>query len=302
VESDSRVCRELDFLLPDSAANKRAADFLRREHGFSYSSIVRMRHEPTSLLLNGEPIRTIDRLRPGAVLTVRIFDSAGFEEPRPDLSVPVIYEDDDIIVFDKPSGMACHTAKGHPNDTLANFYASRCPGTKFRVLGRLDMYTSGLVLAAKNARAAQALTDSAILKEYVAVLCGCPSSPDGTIDAPIDDRDPEVRRRSVSDSGRAAITHYSTIDNANGYTLVLATPETGRTHQLRVHFSYVGAPLAGDELYGGNCEYISRQALHRRRLAFLHPVTGRALEFVSKLPPDILKLMELTGLSNIRQF
>lgn len=293
---EKKLCRELCYTVPDSGANKRACDFLRRDMGYSYSSIVRMRHEPASLLLNGEPIRTIDRLRPGAVLTVRLFDRAGFETPRADLAVPIVYEDDDIIVFDKPAGIACHTAKGHPDDTLANFYAAHCPGSRFRILGRLDKDTSGLVLAAKNARSAQALTDSHIDKEYLALLCAVPFPLEGTIDAPIEDRDPELRRRFVCETGRPSVTNYRVLRENGGRCLVLAKPETGRTHQLRVHFSYVGSPLAGDELYGGDSEAICRQALHRSRLSFIHPVTGQALDLTSPMPVDMMAACTFYGL------
>lgn len=227
---------------------------------------------------------------------MRIFDSPGYELPRPDLAVPVIYEDDDAILFDKPAGMPCHVSKGHPDDTLANFYAAHCPGSKFRVLGRLDKDTSGLVLATKNARAAQFLTDSRIFKEYAAILCGVPDK-SGCIDAPIEDRDPGLRRRYVSDGGRPSITRYRVICSSGGRSLVSACPETGRTHQIRVHFSYADAPLAGDALYGGDCEAIGRQALHRRMLRFIHPVTGETMSFSSDIPADMLSAAEYYRLS-----
>lgn len=282
--------RKLDYAIPASAGGKRAADWLRREHGYSYGAVVKLRHNPDCLLLDGAPIRTIDPLKSGSTLTVLIPDREAAEAPCPELGIPVIYEDEDLIVFDKPAGIPCHPSKGHGTGTLANFYAAVCPGSRFRVIGRLDKDTSGLVLAAKNAYAAKTLTDYPPEKEYLAVLTGIPEEREGTVDLAIDDRDPENQRRFVSEEGRPSRTDYRILAEGGGYSLALVSPKTGRTHQIRVHFSAIGCPLAGDLLYGGNPALIRRHALHRSRIVFLHPVTGERLEFSSPLPEDMADL------------
>ncbi|HNW04285.1 MAG TPA: RluA family pseudouridine synthase, partial [Oscillospiraceae bacterium] len=208
--------RRLDYPVPEDANGKRAADWLRRERGYSYGAIVKLRHNPGCLLQDGAPIRTIDPLKSGAVLTVLVPDREAAEIPCPELCVPVLYQDEDVVVFDKPAGVPCHPSKGHGNGTLANFYAALCPGSRFRVLGRLDKDTSGLVLAAKNAYAAKVLTDRPPQKEYLAVLTGVPGDREGVIDLPIDDRNPENRRRFVSEEGRPAETAYRILAEGNG--------------------------------------------------------------------------------------
>ncbi len=282
--------RKLEYSLPADAEGKRAADWLRREQGFSYGAVVKLRHNPDCLLLNGAPIRTIDPLRSGSVLTVLLPDREAAESPCPELGIPILYQDEDIIVFDKPAGIPCHPSKGHGTGTLANYYAAVCPGSRFRILGRLDKDTSGLVLAAKNACAAKILTDRPPEKEYLAVLTGIPKAREGTIDLAIDDRDPENRRRFVSEEGRPSRTDYRILAEGGGYSLALASPKTGRTHQIRVHFSAIGCPLAGDTLYGGDPALIQRHALHRSRIVFTHPLTGERMEFSSPLPEDMANL------------
>ncbi|HPD88196.1 MAG TPA: RluA family pseudouridine synthase [Oscillospiraceae bacterium] len=282
--------RKLDFSIPEDADGKRAADWLRREQGFSYGAVVKLRHNPDCLLLDGAPIRTIDPLRNGSLLTVFIPDREAAEVPCPELDIPILYQDEDLIVFDKPAGVPCHPSKGHGTGTLANFYAAVCPGSRFRILGRLDKDTSGLVLAAKNACAAKTLTDHPPEKEYLAVLTGVPKEREGTIDLAIDDRDPENRRRFVSEEGRPSRTDYRILAEGGGYSLALVSPKTGRTHQIRVHFSAIGCPLAGDALYGGDRTLIQRHALHRSRIVFTHPLTGERMEFTSPLPEDMASL------------
>ena len=167
--------RRLEYIIEQKDEGRRACDFLRREQHFSYALIVKLRHAPESLRLDGEFIRTIDRLKAGSVLSVTLPETAGEAAPNGKISVSVMYEDEDIVVFDKPAGVPVHPSKGHQTDTLANLYAAKYPGSRFRVIGRLDMDTSGVVLAAKNAHAAAVLTDSEIKKGYIAVTEGVPA-------------------------------------------------------------------------------------------------------------------------------
>ena len=152
------------------------------------------------------------------------------------------------------------------------------------------MDTSGLVVVAKNIHSAAVLTDAQMQKEYIAIAEGTPKEQSGIIDEPIDDSDPSACRRFVGESGKPSYTEYSVIATGDDIFAAKVLPKTGRTHQIRVHFSYIGYPLCGDELYGGKRVLIERQALHRCRLAFEHPVTGEKMEFVSPLPKDMEKL------------
>ena len=284
--------RILEYIITDEHDGKRACDFLRRNENFSYALIVKLRHSPDSLKLDGEFIRTVDRLKAGSVLTVEIPETSGGDEPNFELDIPKLYEDDDIIVFDKPAGVPVHPSKGHQTDTLANYCAAHYPCSKFHAIGRLDMDTSGLVLVAKNSHAAAVLTDAEMEKEYIAVAEGEPVAMLGTIKVPIDDTNPEAHRRFVAAGGRAAVTDYEVFAKGENLFAALVRPKTGRTHQIRVHFSFMGNPLAGDELYGGSRTLISRHALHRSRLAFAHPVTGELLSFSSKPPEDMQRLID----------
>ncbi len=283
--------RILEYKITNEHDGKRACDFLRRNEHFSYALIVKLRHRRESLKLDGKVIRTIDKIKAGSVLTVELPEIAGNESPNFELVIPKVYEDDDIIVFDKPPGVPVHPSKGHQTDTLANYCAAHYLCSKCRVIGRLDMDTSGLVLMAKNAYAASVLTASEVEKEYIAIAEGKPDSIFGKIDAPIDDTNPAAHRRFVSKEGRTAVTDYEVFAIGENLFAARVRPKTGRTHQIRVHFSYMGNPLAGDELYGGSKELISRHALHRNKLAFLHPVTGVGLSFESDLPKDMQELV-----------
>lgn len=293
---------------------RRVEDFLRRQ-GFSSRSLTRLRKTPGGLLLNGRPVRTVDVVREGDLL------EAAFPEDSPDSrlavsSVPVeiVYEDGDLLVYNKPPGMACHTARGQYTDTLANVFAGYCRqrglSLAFRPVNRLDKDTSGLVLCAKNPRAAQwfsgvplpngrgravALTTRpGVEKVYLALLCGELSCDAGTIDAPIGQPDPGDNRRRVWEGGQSAVTHYRVLARSGGCTLAAVRLETGRTHQIRVHFSHLGYPLAGDRLYGGDLSVLERQGLHCIGMSF-ESLEGEPAALTAPLWPDIRRAMDALG-------
>ncbi|MBQ3560800.1 MAG: RluA family pseudouridine synthase, partial [Oscillospiraceae bacterium] len=254
--------------------------------------IVKMRHTENSLLLDGVPIRTIDRIKAGSVLKAYIPEGESYFTPIPDLEITTLFEDEDIVVFDKPVNMPVHPSKNHQTDTVANYCAARYGNAKFHVVGRLDMDTSGIIVIGRHSHAAAVLTKNGGEKEYIAIVEGVLENPCGTINAPIDDSDPAVHKSFIAESGQPSVTEYETIAANGVLTAVRVRPKTGRTHQIRVHFAHIGHPLCGDELYGGSLEYISRQALHRSRMVFEHPINGTVLEFKSELPEDMQKLME----------
>ncbi len=215
-----------------------------------------------------------------------------------EMPLAIVYEDNDLIVVDKPAGLAVHPAPGHPSHTLVNAILAHCPqlasvGGSLRpgIVHRLDKDTSGLMLIAKNDRARLKLQsqikERSILKRYLVLARGRLAPERGTIEAPIG-RDPRNRKRmAIVAAGREAITHYRVLRYLNNYTLLEVTPETGRTHQIRVHLSAIGYPVVGDALYGAKSPFLGRQFVHASYLRFEHPSSGRVVEFTSELPPDL---------------
>lgn len=223
----------------------------------------------------------------GDEITLRIEDTS-LLEPNGKLDVPVAFENENLIVFNKPAGMPVHPSIKHQGDTLGNFFAYLYPDLTFRPVNRLDRDTSGLCIIAKNAHSAN-LLQGACEKVYYAAVHGI-TEQSGTIDAPIARQQESIILRCVRSDGQRAVTHYTRINSCELYSLEEIHLETGRTHQIRVHFSYIGHPLAGDDMYGGLREHISRQALHCGELSFNEPLTGEKITVTAPLPEDILSL------------
>ncbi len=221
-------------------------------------------------------------------------------EPLAPEAIPltIIYEDDDLLAIDKPAGLTIHPAPGHPSHTLVNAILSRFPnlpdtGDPLRpgIVHRLDKDTSGVMVVAKNSMAQLNLINQfktrSVAKTYLVLVKGYLTPEDGVIEAPIG-RDPRNRKRmAVVAEGREARTGYHVIQYMGNYTLLEVKPETGRTHQIRVHLSAIGYPVVGDSLYGVKSAHLSRQFIHASRLGFHLPSTGEYVEFTSDLPPDL---------------
>ncbi|MCK4368694.1 MAG: RluA family pseudouridine synthase [Dehalococcoidales bacterium] len=218
----------------------------------------------------------------------------------------IIYEDDDLLAVDKPAGLAVHPAPGHPSHTLVNAILSHFPhladisdSLRPGVVHRLDKDTSGVMLVAKNSAAqadlAQQFKSHSVTKAYLVLVKGKLTPENGVIEADIG-RDPRNRKRmAVVAEGREARTGYRVVKYIGDYTLVEVMPETGRTHQIRVHLSAIGFPVVGDKVYGVKSPYLSRQFMHACRLGFKLPSSGEYVEFKSELPPDLEQALEDIG-------
>lgn len=287
--------RELIFTVPDKYSDKPVLYFLKGGLGFSTRIVQTLRHTGGALLLNGEPVRVVDKARSGDVLRVLLPEKSEppllWDEP-----LDIVFEDADCLVINKPAGISVHPTRNHPNGTLANAVAAymiRCgaEGSAARAVGRLDKGTSGLILFAKNSYAASVLNGK-IEKIYIA-LAGAHLPESGTVDAPIYRPDPQKTLRAAGQTGDSAVTHFRALSYCGDFTLLEVRIETGRTHQIRVHMQYLGAPLVGDDMYGGRLtENLKRPALHCKALSFIHPVTGERMSFEAKLPDDIAKELE----------
>lgn len=220
-----------------------------------------------------------------------------------EIPLTIIYEDDDLLVVDKPADTTVYPAPGHPSHTLMNAVLAHCPeiadidsSVRPGIVHRLDKDTSGLMVVAKNKAAqlylAAQMKRRSMQKRYLVVVRGHPKQAEGTIEAPIGRHPKDRKRMAVIPQGREARTSYRVVRRLDGYSLVEATLQTGRTHQIRVHFSSIGCPVAGDAAYGVRLPYLGRQFLHAYLLGFRLPSTGEYMEFTSQLPADLERALD----------
>ena len=292
--------RILTYSISEHDARLRIEQFLRRR-GFSGQNLTDLRKIPGSVCVNQTPCILKTVLHPGDILTVTITTTSSSPNILPiPLPFDLVYEDEDLLVVNKPAGMPVHpSAKNHDN-TLANalawYYQEQGLPFVFHCTNRLDRDTSGLVLVARHSysatRIAQMTKDREIHREYRAIVRGIPSPSEGTIDAPLGRKVGSIIERTVDfEQGEPAITHYQVVESKNGHSLLALQLETGRTHQIRIHLKHLGYPLVGDYLYNPDMEFIKRQALHAYRLRFSHPVTGEKMEFTAPLPEDMKAIL-----------
>ena len=258
------------------------------------------------ITVNGQKTKPGHRLSPGDTIDIDIPPTPPQELKPEAIPLKIIYEDDDLLVVDKPAGLTVHPAPGHPAHTLVNAILAHFPhladmGDSLRpgVVHRLDKDTSGVMLVAKNSQAqadlAKQFKAHSVTKAYLALVKGKLEPEEGVIEADIG-RDPRHRQKmAVVAEGREARTDYRVIEYIGGYTLLEIMPETGRTHQIRVHLAAIGFPVVGDKVYGVEAKHLSRQFLHASRLGFKLPSTGEYVEFESELPEDLKKALEAIG-------
>ena len=268
--------------------------YLRKRQGYSKRLIINLKHGGISV--NGEHRRMVDPVEAGDIIDIELGGDKIKLIPNSALKVPVVYESDDIIVFDKPADMPVHPSATYYDDTLGNYFAAlfQEEPVAFRPINRLDRDTTGLCLSAKNTLAAAKVAQT-LEKEYVAIVQGQLNQSEGVIDQPLIRVPGSIISRKVHPDGQRAVTHYRVVQQFADFALVAIRLETGRTHQIRVHFAYIGHPLEGDTLYGGRTQYIGRHALHCGKLTFRCPESDAPVTLVSPLPADMALLVGETS-------
>ena len=282
-----------------TAGGKERLDLLlSRELDLTRSAVQKLLEEG-AVTLEGLPPKKNRKTAPGEVYVVALPDPEPMEATPQDIPLDVVYEDDHVIVINKPVGMVVHPAPGHPDGTLVNALLYHCGNSLSGINGvlrpgivhRIDRDTSGLIIAAKNDAAhlslAAQLEDHSLYREYHAIAVGGFKEDRGTVDAPII-RHPVDRKKMAIDraKGKPAVTHWEVLERYAGYTYLKCLLETGRTHQIRVHLASIGHPLLGDTVYGAKKPVpgLAGQCLHAKKLTFIHPATGEKITVECPLP------------------
>ena len=297
----------MDFIVEDVDAGKRLDSFLAEKNTANYTrSFIGKMIEENLVLYNGKPSKASTKIKTGD--KIELFE----KEPEPlavkgeEIPLEIVYEDDDLMVINKPRGMVVHPAPGHTSGTLVNAVLSHAGESLSSINGvlrpgivhRIDKDTSGLILVCKNdfshKALAKQLEEHSITRRYHAICSGRLKEEQGTVSAPIG-RDEKNRKQQAINykHGKEAITHYRLLENLQNASLLECRLETGRTHQIRVHMKSIGHPLLGDPLYGPkkNLYAIKGQALHAMVLGFVHPRSGEYMEFSADYPEDFQKLL-----------
>jgi 23S rRNA pseudouridine1911/1915/1917 synthase len=291
---------QLEYTIFEAWAGQKISFILRRQLGVSAILLRLLRQTPASILLDGAPVSFYTCPTAGQRLTVRLPNDPPSDIVPTQGELDICYEDAHIYVINKPAGLCVHPGPDHHNDTLGNYLAwlerTRGEARTFRPVNRLDRGTSGLLCVAKHGYAAerlrQSMRENLWHKSYLAVCEGVPSTLSGTIDAPIGRLDGSVLMRQVQEDGKPARTRYQVLSGYQHHTLVQLWPETGRTHQIRVHMAHIGHPLVGDFLYGTEQpDLITHTALHAYELSFPHPITGKMCSFTTPMPQDMQALI-----------
>ncbi len=284
--------RTINYIVPEEWSGEKVGVFLRTYEKVSLGLLRSLKRTENGLLLNGEHTRTVDIIKTGDVITLNIPERER-ELIHLDLPLDIVFEDEDLLVINKPGNLAMHESHNHQGDALSNAVASylskKGKRAVFRAVGRLDKGTSGLVICALNAHAAARLQNN-FEKTYIAVARG-EYKENGIIVKPIYRPDPIKTYRVCDERGDYAETHYEVLESGKDYSLLRVSLLTGRTHQIRVHFAYLGTPLYGDTMYGEKDEDISRQALHCEMVSFIHPVKNERITLKANLPDEIEKLL-----------
>ena len=293
--------RNIDYIIDEDSAGLRVEQFLRRKR-YSGQNLSEIKRMPKSILVNGVHYYMRQELSTGDHLQVRICETQNSEKiPPTKLPLDIIYEDEDLLVLNKPAGMPIHPSLNNYTNSIANalayYFQSQGKPFIFRCCNRLDRDTSGLTIVSKHLVSGSILSDMTkyreVHREYLAIARGSVTPSEGTIQAPLGRKEGTIIERAVDwEHGEDAVTHYKVVKEANGHSLVSLRLETGRTHQIRIHMKYLGYPLIGDYLYNPDMEYMTRQALHSHHMEFTHPITGEHMSFTAPLPEDMARVMQ----------
>ena len=280
-------------------------EILTEKLQFSKRAIASLKNRPDGILVNGNHATVRAIIKEKDILEINCEDGiCNSEKLIPSNTLPnIIYEDESIIALNKPPFMPTHQSQGHFYDTLANslahYFSLQGRPFVFRSVNRLDRNTSGIVLVAKDrltsSKLSKQMKESGISKSYLAILDGTLPKGSGEIKTYIRRKEKSIILREACDEcedAKIAITHFEVLATSNGLSLVLATPITGRTHQLRVHFAHLGAQILGDDLYGSSSNLINRHALHAYKLCFEHPDSKKFIELFAPLPTDMANIIE----------
>lgn len=328
---DERLCRSITYKIGPESASQKVSSFLKAK-GYSTQNRINLKKDPRSIWVNGVCVFQNTILQAGDELKVQIREQENSDGiVSVELPLDIVYEDEDLLVINKPAGMPIHPSLHNYDNSLGNalawYFKKQGKPFVFRCINRLDRDTSGLTIVAKHmvsgailshmvaAKSKEGLEAEGIHREYLAIVEGHVSPEKGVIEAPITRKESSCLERIVDfENGERAITHYQVLQTTDKYSLVALQLETGRTHQIRVHMGYLGYPLVGDFLYNPNyignqidrlsddvtetlqkekaVDYpIHRQALHAHKISFPHPMTGEHMEFCVPMPIDMLNLM-----------
>lgn len=293
--------RIIEYTLSEAYRDRKLYEFLR-ENGYSRQNITDLKYTDSGVFVGGERIKMDYRLVPGQTIAVHIRENRNSPKiPPVELPFDVVYEDEDVVVVNKPAGMPIHPSLNNYENTLGNaaafYYNSQGLEFVFRCINRLDRDTTGLTIIAKNMVSANMLSKDHklgnISKEYIAIVSGEMTESEGTIDLPIGRcNDSSIKRCVDHIGGDSAITHFKVEKKGNGLSVVRLWLETGRTHQIRVHMSAMGYPLIGDFLYNSQNTHMSRQALHVEKMSFVSPIMGNKVVLNAPIPTDMKEVMD----------
>lgn len=286
-------------------AGVRLDAFLSADGALTRSQAARLIAEGR-VRVNGKPAAKSARLSGGETVTVDVPQLRETALPPQNIPLDVVYEDDDVIVVNKPTGLVVHPAPGHPDGTLVNALLHHCGDSLSGIGGekrpgivhRIDRDTSGLIIAAKNDAAHLALSaqlkDHSLSRTYECLVTGNMKQDSGTVDAPIGRSSADRKKMAVVPTGRRAVTHWEVVARYPGVTHLRCRLETGRTHQIRVHMAYIGHPILGDTVYGAKKPVpgLTGQCLHAAGLRFIHPRTGEPVELHCPLPPEFTAMLQ----------
>lgn len=294
--------RILEYCIPKEDSGKLIKDFLQ-EQGFSRQNLVELKKIPESILLNGVWEYVTCKLAEGDVLRIHIVEGESSEKiPPVELPFPIVYEDEDIIVVNKPADMPIHPSLNNYENTLGNaaayYFAKQGKSFVFRCINRLDRDTTGLTILAKHMVSCSILqsdmVERKISREYLAIVEGVFENAEGTIDAPIGRKEGSTIERMIDfKNGERAVTHYRVLEQKENVAMLALKLETGRTHQIRVHMSSIGHPLIGDFLYNPTNNGMQRQALHAWHLSFRHPISKEEIGLEAPVPEDMKEFWKL---------